>query len=224
MGAVDDRHRVHQPLEADVPRLEEAHDHARRHRVADPLAQEEVLPAAVEGHLGARGVGGDRLDLGAQLWGHALVGVEVEDPRVAEGDGVHRPVLVGRPVVEGALDHAGALGQRDLLRAVLAQAVEDDDIVEPRQRVEAGADVGLFVEREDEDGDRHGGRGGADAAERLGADPTSASRGVRVRKGGTIPRRIDRGAGRGRRRGTGRRAAERTPKKTGAPGTEAGGA
>ena len=155
MRAVDDGHGVDEAFELDLRWFEESHDHAGRHGVANPLAHEEVLAAAVERDLGALGVGGDRLDLRAQLWRHALVGVEVEDPRVTEVDVCHRPILVCGPVVEGTLDNAGALSDGDLLGGVLAEAVEHDDVVEAADRVEAGADIRLFVEREDEDRDLH---------------------------------------------------------------------
>ena len=61
-----------------------------------------------------------------------------------------RPILMGRPIVKGALDHAGTALRGDRARPVGAQRVEHDHIVAPGQRLQAGRDIDLLVESQNQ--------------------------------------------------------------------------
>src|SRR5262249_49804186 len=50
---------------------------------------------------------------------------------------------------------AHAVGRGDLDRAILAERIEDHDIIAPGDRFQATADVDFLIECEDQDGDRH---------------------------------------------------------------------
>src|ERR1700733_15394283 len=74
---------------------------------------------------------------------------------MAELDVGDRPILMGRPVLEGVLHHAGATFRGDSARTVGAERVEHNDIVAPGQRLEAGVDIDLLVQSEHEHRNRH---------------------------------------------------------------------
>ena len=121
----------------------------------DPSAH-EVVPAPTEvGNLLARCVRRNTEDLGAQIVAHTFVGIEIEDPGIVELDVLHRPVLMRCPVVEGPLNHAGTMFRRDVPRSIGADAVENHNIVEPLQAVQACTDVCFLISREDQDGNAH---------------------------------------------------------------------
>jgi hypothetical protein len=157
-------HRVRESLEADQRRLEEPHDVPRGHRVLEPPVTEEVLaPAVVRdgvlplgGHLAPVPRVRDLLDLGTELGRHALIGVEVEDPPVLELDVLHRPVLVRTPPVVRTLEPPAPGFFGDAPCVIGAQAVEHNDVVSERHTLEQPREVGLFVQRLDEDGNGHG--------------------------------------------------------------------
>jgi hypothetical protein len=59
-------------------------------------------------------------------------------------------------VVERALDDSSALLASKLHGSVAAEGIEDYDVIRPSNRLETGADVDLFIEREYQDRYGHG--------------------------------------------------------------------
>ena len=93
-------------------------------------------------------------DLGGELRRHALVGIERKDPVVAGllgGEILLRDVAGPRPH-----DHLVGELPRNRDGVVGALAVDDDDLVGPREGLERGLDVRRFVEGDDGGRDRHG--------------------------------------------------------------------
>src|SRR5262249_2799507 len=88
-----------------------------------------------------------------ELRRHALVGVDVEDPGMAERDVGEPPILVRGPVVERALRHRRSARAGDLDGAVPRHRVVNVDVVRPRHGVEAARQVLLLVFRQDQDRD-----------------------------------------------------------------------
>ena len=122
--------------------------------VANPPAEEEVLHVQVEsvrliGRRPAR-------DLLRQFGHDHLVGVDDQDPLVAEREALERPVLLlGVGPVEVELDDGGPVFGGDAGRLVGALAVDDDHLVGPLQSGEASPQVlGLVLDGDDDaDGD-----------------------------------------------------------------------
>src|ERR1044072_3197356 len=87
-------------------------------------------------------------DLGAKLRRHPLVGVEIEHP--LEARLVERELLL--LAVFGPVADEDAVGERahDVERPVRRMRVDDDDLVAPIDALEAGADVVLLVEADDD--------------------------------------------------------------------------
>ena len=84
------------------------------------------------------------------------------------------PLLLLRvSAVPDELDHLRAGRARDLLRAVVALRVDDEDFVEPRNRREALREVRLLVLRHHDDRDRNGRSGNRHAL--LGTADRAAS-------------------------------------------------
>lgn len=77
----------------------------------------------------------------------------MKHPGMVEIDGAVRKIPLLRKILERVDDHAGASGQGDLPRVVSRARVEDDKIVAAAERTQAGRQFGLFVERQDEDGE-----------------------------------------------------------------------
>ena len=136
----------------DAANAQQAHVVGRELRVLQPCSPEEVAAADAEGADVCRRLGGGALDLEGELGRGALVGVEDEDPRMAEWK-LHCGVALTRVGVEGARSDGGAARAGDLGGAVGGVGVEDVDVVGPCDGVEAAGQVLLLVEREDEDGD-----------------------------------------------------------------------
>src|SRR5574341_1985638 len=93
-------------------------------------------------------------DFRGQLRRHAFVGVEREDPIVrglVGGEILLRDVDGPRPH-----DHTVRELPRNRHGGIGAFAVDDDDFVGPRQRLEGGLEVRGFVEGNDGGRDRHG--------------------------------------------------------------------
>ena len=158
-GAVGDGNGVDEALVAHFFGAEEAHVERAGLDVLEPGVVEEIATLDAEGYglvWASGGLGGGGEDGGAEVGGDALVGVEVEDPGVAEGDVLESPVLVVGPVGEGAGRDAGAGGLGDLGGGVGGEGVEDVDVVGPGDGSEAGGEVDGFVAGEDEDGDHWG--------------------------------------------------------------------
>jgi hypothetical protein len=61
-----------------------------------------------------------------------------------------RPILMGGPIVESALDDTGPHLFRDLDRAIAAEGIQHDNIVGPFHRVDAIGNIAFFVQRENE--------------------------------------------------------------------------
>src|SRR5882762_6702275 len=87
------------------------------------------------------------MDLGAQLRRYALVGVDVEHP--LEARLIERELLL--LAISGPVAHEDPVGElaNDVERAIGRVRV-DDDLVAPRNALEAGADVVLLVEADDD--------------------------------------------------------------------------
>jgi len=149
--------------EADVWGLEESHDVSGGHGVFEPFASEDIFAATVVGDGGVVfggfsgvPVGDDGFDFCSEFWGHAFVGVEVEDPLVFEVDVFHGPVLVVSSAVVGAGEPSCAGGLGDFFCSVCGEGIEDDDVVTEGDGFEKAWEVVFFVECLDEDGDGHG--------------------------------------------------------------------
>jgi len=74
---------------------------------------EEVAAADAVGNACGAGIAGNGLEFGGGFRGEAFVGVDVEHPGVLEGDVAQTPVLMGSPVVEGALHNSCTLRMRN---------------------------------------------------------------------------------------------------------------
>src|SRR5262249_22156412 len=88
------------------------------------------------------------LNFGTKLRRHALVGVEVQhppQPRLLERELLL--LAISRPVSD---EHALRELPHDVERAVRRVRVDDDDLVAPRDALEAGADVVLLVVANDD--------------------------------------------------------------------------
>lgn len=122
--------------------------------VLKPGAEEEVAAAELKGG-GAGWAGEDgALHFGGELGCGALVGVEEEDPGVAEAEVSEGGVAVLGVVVKGALSDGGAGGLGDFDGAVGGVGVEDVDVVAPADGAKAVREVASFVAGEDEGGDQ----------------------------------------------------------------------
>ena len=138
---------------------DEAEIKGRELGVFEPGVEEEVAAAEAKGgEVGGEWGGEAVVHLVDQGGGGALVGVEQEDPGVAEGEGAEGEVALRGEVVEVALVEVSAVGAGDLRSAVGAEGVEDVDVVGPAEGGEAGGEIGLFVAGEDEHRE-HGGYG-----------------------------------------------------------------
>jgi hypothetical protein len=119
--------------------------------VADPAVEEEI--AALE----EEGVGGwvareEGANLGLEFRGELFVGVEREDPgAVAFFDG---GVLLRGEALPGLGDNGGVEGAGDLKGTVSRARIEDDDLVGELDAQESAGEVGLFVERDDGNGEQ----------------------------------------------------------------------
>ena len=79
----------------------------------------------------------------------------MEHPLVTETPLGQAKVALPGEVVEAPLQHARPVRLGDLDCPVRAERVDHEDVVGPRDRVEAPGEVRLLVEGEDQDGDRH---------------------------------------------------------------------
>ena len=88
-------------------------------------------------------------DLGGELGRDSLIGVEGEHPVVRGQPGrVVLLVAVARPV---SMAHAVGMTARQRDRLVGAPAIDDDDLVGPRNRRKRVVDVRRLVQRDDDD-------------------------------------------------------------------------
>jgi hypothetical protein len=62
-----------------------------------------------------------------------------------EGDVAQTPVLMGGPVVEGALNNACTHGSRNFLGTISATRVIDDDVIAPAYGFQATRQISLFI-------------------------------------------------------------------------------
>ncbi len=108
VGSVNDGNRVDQPLKTHMRRTEQAHDHAGRHRVPDPAAHKHISTTTVVGNGRRLGSCAIASEFVLQLVRHAFIGIEVEHPGMFERNLLKRPILMGRPIVEAALDNPRA--------------------------------------------------------------------------------------------------------------------
>ncbi len=130
----------------------EADVEGRQLGVLEPGAPKEVAALDAEGGDGGGSGEDGLLHLGGECGGEALVGVEDEDPGVAEGE-LQSGVALAGVAVEGAGGDGGAVLAGDVGGAVGAFGVEDVDVVAPGDGGEAAGEILLFVFGEDEDGD-----------------------------------------------------------------------
>jgi hypothetical protein len=96
--------------------------------VLEPCVEKEVAAANAEGN----GVGGrldGALEAGYKLGSGTLIGVEIEDPLMAERDIEESPILVRGPVVKDTLGDDGSGLAGDFYSSVGAERVEDVDVV-----------------------------------------------------------------------------------------------
>ncbi len=93
-----------------------------------------------------------RHDLRGELLGHALVGVDDQDPGICGA--VDRPVLLSRRAEVLVLENIDA-GNRasDLHRLVRRKGIDEKDLIGPGETLETLLDVDLFVVRSDDRGD-----------------------------------------------------------------------
>ena len=117
---------------------------------------EEVAPADSVGDKLGIGNACDGPELDGGFGGEAFVGVYVEHPRVLEGDVAQTPVLMGRPVVEGALENSYALRARYFRCFVSTAGIIDNNIIAPGYGLQASRQIFLFIFCENKNRDRHG--------------------------------------------------------------------
>ena len=99
--------------------------------MADGAAHEDEQPVDQIG-VGRAGVGDGLMNFISQRGRDSLVGVENENPLSGEGKIIQAPVLLLGVVGEGMLDDSRARIARQLLGAVGAAGVEDEDVAELR--------------------------------------------------------------------------------------------
>jgi len=125
-------------------------------------------PAAFPEHLGRDEQafdicpGGVFAALEKEFGRETLVGIQVENPAVAEWNFALGEISLTGKVIEAADEDAGTGGAGDLGGAVNRAGIDDYDIVAACDRGEATGQVAFFVERENDDGEHGsaGGRGG----------------------------------------------------------------
>ncbi|MEA5423642.1 hypothetical protein VB777_10650 [Synechococcus sp. CCY9202] len=88
---------------------------------------------------------GDGLELGGSFRSEALVCINVKKPCVLERDVPETPVLMRCPIVEGALDDARARIGGNLLGAIRAAGVVDDNIRAPSNGLKTSRKILLFI-------------------------------------------------------------------------------
>jgi hypothetical protein len=112
--------------------------------MADPPAEEVILH--VQEETVALVGGRPPRDLLGQLGDDDLIGVDDQDPFVAEREVLQGPVLLlGVDAVEVERHDSRAMLRRDGRGGVAALAIDDEDLVGPGERGEASAQVGLLV-------------------------------------------------------------------------------
>lgn len=121
----------------------------------DPFAEEIVSVAEIETNV-ALGVGDRVLDRLGECEVGAFVGIEEEDPVVLCLGVIQREVTllaeVFKRVGEDPYVGPGLLSERD--GVVGAAGVDEDDVVDPVERLQTGADVLSLIEGENDSGKR----------------------------------------------------------------------
>jgi len=77
-------------------------------------------------------IGGAReggCDSRLEVDGHAFIRIDHQHPEMIVGDGCPCGIALCDVIVEAALDNARAVGRCDIPGAILADAIEDDDVV-----------------------------------------------------------------------------------------------
>ncbi len=119
--------------------------------IADPAVEEEIAALEEVGVCG--GVAGEECpDLSLEFGAEFFVGVEREDP--GPGALFDGRVFLRREALPGLGDDGGIEGAGDLEGAVGGARVEDDNLVGELDAQEGAGKVGLFVERDDGDGEQ----------------------------------------------------------------------
>ena len=150
--AVDQVAEVNGSLERNPFRLKQAHKPGRvEAAVLDPTSPENRLEADAVGYFRPRRIRNDPKNLVPQVgWGN-FIGVGVVHPRIFEGQSQGSLAMVPL-VIEVSLDDARAGRTGDCNRSVGAERIEDENIVAPFHRFQAGGKIGFFVSRQDENG------------------------------------------------------------------------
>ena len=125
------------PEKADVP--------GRGLHIAQLAALEEIAAADTIGNDLRIRIAGDGLEFGDCFRGEAFVSVNIEDPRIVEGDIAQSPVLVRCPVIEGPFNNSRGSRNGDVVGAVSAAGVVNNDVITPCYREQASREVLLFI-------------------------------------------------------------------------------
>ena len=119
--------------------------------VLNPLAHKEVAPGHPVGVQRIRAID-DGPDFGGGLGRTTFVGVQAEDPFVRAGG--NRLVAQIAKALELYLHHACAHGCGNVLRAVGAMGIDQNDLVGPVRTFDRGPDFFRFVEGNDVNGNQ----------------------------------------------------------------------
>jgi hypothetical protein len=119
--------------------------------VANPAVEEEI--AALEEVGVGRGIAWEQgADLGLEFGGQLFVGVQREDP--GTGAFLDGGVLLCGKALPWLRDDGGVEGAGDLEGTVGGTGVEDDDLVGELDAQKGAREVGLFIERDNRDGEQ----------------------------------------------------------------------
>ena len=92
-----------------------------------------------------------RAAFGSEFRCELLVGIEVEDPRMTEGNFALREISLAREVVKFAIEDAGSGLVCNFGGAVRGTRINNDEVVAVGHRSEAGREVAFFVESKNQD-------------------------------------------------------------------------
>jgi hypothetical protein len=149
-GTIGERNGIYEALIAHLPGPKQAYVKWGGLDVFQPAISPKITALNAKGNIVSR-VLDSAADAGGELRGDALVGVEIKDPRVPEGEIGQSPILVSRPRVEFAAGDASVGRASNRRGSIGAAGVEDVNVVGPAYRIQTAGQILLFIPCEDED-------------------------------------------------------------------------
>ena len=123
----------------------------------DPAPEEDGALAEQVAVVGAVLPRQRRPDLVDQLRREPLIGIQAQRPRGGDPQVVERPVALYGVVLERVLDHLATGRARDLQGTVGAARIDHEDLgIQPLQAAQGVGQVGLLVQRQDDDREHRG--------------------------------------------------------------------